>query len=70
VRVRFNSPDRGTADALTKALRPQLPSSEYAGLQLERNQSVFGDRVSRTHIVGVTRESFLGIVRGTVHPAR
>lgn len=70
VRVRLNYPYRGTADVLTKTLRLQLPSSTYAGLELELNQRVFGDRVSRTHILGVTRESFLAIVCSTVQPAR
>jgi predicted N-formylglutamate amidohydrolase len=70
VRVRLNYPYRGTADGLTKALRRRFPGSAYVGLELELNQRLFADRASCTHIRRVTRESFLAIVRGNVHPVR
>lgn len=38
LRVRMNSPYRGTSDGLPTAIRRELPDARYAGIELEVNQ--------------------------------
>ncbi len=40
LRVRMNTPYRGTADGLTTALRRSYPAARYAGIELEMNQGL------------------------------
>lgn len=42
-RVRMNYPYRGESDGLTCALRKKFPESQYLGIELELNQSIFDD---------------------------
>jgi predicted N-formylglutamate amidohydrolase len=38
IRVRLNSPYRGTSDGITSWLRSQFPTDQYCGIELEINQ--------------------------------
>ena len=63
LRVRRNSPYRGTADGFTTALRRRFPPARYLGIELEVNQRFFErDGTARSPAVRDVEESFRRLV--------
>lgn len=61
LRVRRNSPYRGTADGLTTALRRRFPATRYLGIEIEVNQKhvLPGGRAWRTLRAEIVRSALL-----------
>lgn len=60
LRVRFNTPYRGTSDGLTTALRGRFSGARYAGIEIEINQGLVRSRARQRAIADLLTDAAVG----------